>query len=190
MIKSFAIYRLPGDSCCTLMEQDGEPIVLRSISDLNGRAGFVLAPFTPTPESPLLLLEPEKVTTMTIGQMSCNVLPKACMDNAPQKPLLEGRNSYAIDFASFHAQLMEGYFQKLVLARNVFVSGIVKTPVDLFRQACECYPQAFVAMASTPLSGTWLMATPEILLEGQGGGMAHNGFGRHNGGPPLIPPRG
>ena len=38
----------------------------------------------------------------------------------------------------------------------------------LFQKACELYPRMFISLVYTPQSGMWLMATPEILLEGGG----------------------
>ena len=37
----------------------------------------------------------------------------------------------------------------------------------MFLQACRDYPRMFVALVSTPLSGMWLMASPELLLENE-----------------------
>ena len=39
------------------------------------------------------------------------------------------------------------------------------SPTMAFRRACELYPRLFIALVSTPQSGTWLTATPEVLLE-------------------------
>jgi isochorismate synthase len=38
----------------------------------------------------------------------------------------------------------------------------------LFEEACRLYPRMFISLVYTPQSGMWLMATPEILLEGGG----------------------
>ena len=37
----------------------------------------------------------------------------------------------------------------------------------LFLKACALYPHQFICLVSTEQSGTWLMATPEILVEQQ-----------------------
>ncbi len=37
-------------------------------------------------------------------------------------------------------------------------------PVDLFLRLCQRYPQAFVSLVAIPGVGTWLGATPELLL--------------------------
>ncbi len=79
-------------------------------------------------------------------------------------------NEYAIDFANFHAQLKQGNFRKIVLARcaDEPARGHSATPEALFMRACELYPRLFIALVYTPQTGLWLTATPEILLEGEG----------------------
>ena len=77
-VNSFAIYRLPGESLCTLIQQEGEPQALRSLADLNGRSGFVMAPFVQTAESPLLLLSAAQRTVCPVDRLSDNLLPAAC----------------------------------------------------------------------------------------------------------------
>lgn len=168
MKNSFAIYRLPGESCCTLMTQAEASCALHSAVELSGRSGFVLAPFAVSEHTPLLLIEPEQTETLPVDQLTAlhsHLCVPTLLSSSPDE---QSQSRYAIDFANFHAQLMEGHFQKLVLARNAFVEMPVKEPLDLFKKACHLYPQAFVALVSTPTSGTWLMATPEILLERKG----------------------
>ena len=91
----------------------------------------------------------------------------------PPRGGLEGgsqsRLRYHIDFANFHSHLQTGEFQKIVLARcchEPLPVGV--SALQLFQKACERYPRMFVTLFSSRQSGTWLMATPEILLDGSG----------------------
>ncbi|MGW8123700.1 chorismate-binding protein [Roseivirga echinicomitans] len=57
-------------------------------------------------------------------------------------------------------------FQKVVPARTKTIS--LQHDFDLitkYLQLCEAYPNAFVSIVSMPKTGTWLGATPELLLE-------------------------
>ena len=55
---SFAIYRLPYAHEATLVQQtEGEPAEYFSYKELNGRSGFVVAPFEVTPQQPILLIQ-------------------------------------------------------------------------------------------------------------------------------------
>jgi isochorismate synthase len=79
-------------------------------------------------------------------------------------------DTYAVDFANFHAQLELGTFRKIVLSRCVeeaLPDHI--SPMELFFRACDLYPRMFVSLVYTEKGGCWLTATPEILLEGKAG---------------------
>jgi isochorismate synthase len=161
-MSSYAIFRLPHHDTCTLMMQShGEPFELSSLTELNGKEGFVIAPFVASAQFPILLLKPDVVETMQIKPMGEWA--------GTSLHINEDKEHYVIDFANFHAQLESGVFRKIVLARKADVTAEQPiAPEDLFMRACNLYPRMFVALVSTERSGTWLMATPEILLEGGG----------------------
>lgn len=160
---ALALYRLPHEDGFTYIEQtEGQPLTLLSCAELNGRSGFVVAPFAASADLPLLLIRPDRVE-------------RHCLSDALDLPLTlrqgertaSTRITYAIDFANYHAQLEAGQFQKIVLARCADCERTADAAaLDLFRKACERYPRLFVCLVSTPQSGTWLTATPEILLDG------------------------
>ena len=53
-----------------------------------------------------------------------------------------------------------------MLARSAGVETVDEMDAEgLFLRACRMYPRMFVVLVSTPQSGMWLAATPEILLE-------------------------
>ena len=172
-MSAFAIYRLPHEDCATLVQQtEGEPAEFLSCTELNGKHGFVVAPFEVTAQQPILLIRPDRIesrkvesgkrkenTFMAETQADGNLLP-------PSSFLLP--RAYQVDFANYHAQLEAGVFRKIVLARCAEeVSEEAIDPMELFRRACELYPRMFISLVSTSKSGVWLIATPEILLEGK-----------------------
>lgn len=72
-----------------------------------------------------------------------------------------------IDFENFHSHITDNEFSKIVLSRcSVETSDEPMAPENLFERACQLYPRMFVALVHTERSGTWLTASPEILLEG------------------------
>ena len=162
-MSAFAIYRLPhADHCIRVEQTDGEPAEYLSCTELNGRSGFVLAPFEVTAQQPILLIRPDIIETIESGgQVSDSVEDRNHATCPPD-------SSYAIDFANYHAQLEAGLFRKIVLARCANeVSEEPIAPMKLFRRACERYPRMFISLVYTEKSGYWLTATPEILLEKQ-----------------------
>ena len=57
-MSAYAIYRLPHEDHATLIRQtDGEPLELTSLTELNGKQGFVVAPFEVTANQPILLIQ-------------------------------------------------------------------------------------------------------------------------------------
>ena len=189
-MKSFAIYRLPYQKECTLMIQhEGEPLKLKSYTELNGKRGFVMAPFAVSPDQPILLIEADEVRKGEIlRSVECGVWSEICFEymnsqeqktvsqdyshstlHTPHSTNLSSRQRYHIDFSNFHSNLLNGEFQKIVLSRCVQEPRKEEQlPMTLFQTACELYPRMFISLVYTPQSGMWLMATPEILLEGGG----------------------
>ena len=164
------LYRLPyAREYVHLVQRQGAPEELASVTELNGRRGFVFAPFAIAEQTPVLLMHPDDELRVAVpladeDSSSEEYTPAEIL---PADSLL--RRRYAIDFANFHAQLEKGAFRKIVLARQAEMTTGGKPDAEaLFLRACRRYPRLFVALVSMPKSGTWLMATPETLLEGNG----------------------
>ena len=159
----YAIYRLPHADHATLIQQtEGEPSEYQLCSELNGKRGFVVAPFQVTAQQPIILIRPDIIETTELGGKVSNLVEDRNHTTCPPD------SSYAIDFANYHAQLETGLFRKIVLARCVDEASEESiAPMELFRRACMLYPRMFISLVSTPKSGVWLTATPEILLEGK-----------------------
>ena len=177
---SFALYRLPHQQVCTLVEQtSGEPQLLSSPTELSGACGYVVAPFAISPATPLLLIRPDKVmevTEQTLGLDGANLefpvsKPQVCRNETHSLVTANSdhHSSYLENFSYFHNSLKEGELQKVVLSRCKEIPRTSnEPPIRLFWEACRRYPRLFVALVFTPQSGLWLMATPEVLLQGDG----------------------
>lgn len=158
MSSAYALYRLPHAK--RYVKVQGATQEIASCALLNGHSGFVIAPFQVTQEQPIVMIEPEQVELISLS--SCSSLSShSSLSGFSSQPSL----SYHIDFSSFHAQLQQGAFRKIVLARCADEALLPVEPETLFLRACERYPRMFIALVSTPQSGVWLMATPEILLD-------------------------
>lgn len=165
---AFAIYRLPHASECTLVGQRGVPEVFSELKMLDGKRGFVIAPFTPGDKSPIILLRPDMVSHYSFDEVEkIHFLPYHTGVNKLSS-IPASREQYLDIFSRFHRAFSATGIQKLVLARCADISheGIVKG--NLFTMACERYPEAFVTLFSAPQCGTWLIATPEVLLNRDG----------------------
>lgn len=183
-MSSYALYRLPHADRYTRIEQTrGEPEELASCAALNGKQGFVVAPFAPSEGLPVVLIKGDKVTEEVFGTSKSgggyqphgayppcgpNNLSSRKKSRCPHEAKAD--NQYTSDFARFHARLLAGDFRKIVLARCAEHPVAGQLPAEeLFLRACRYYPRLFVALVHTPKTGTWLAATPETLLEGGDG---------------------
>lgn len=170
MVQGTALYRLPHAAEATwVCQTEGNPAEFSSCVQLNGREGFVMAPFAVTPSHPILLIRPDRVEQRQLPLDASEFEGCFPTGEAPSAHVTASRRHYAVDFANYHAQLEAGAFRKIVLARcasEEMPAGV--SPVALFNRACELYPRMFISLVYTAKSGCWLMATPEILLEGSG----------------------
>jgi len=157
-------YRLPfADHYVVLSQNSGGITLLHSLDELEGRSGFVVAPFHVTKEAPIVLIEPETTTV--------------CADFGPTEQTVaaidwqEDRAAYHTDFELFHRLLAAGKMSKVVLSRTVTAQSadVATHAFLLFRRACLRYPRMFVALVALPGGEQWLTATPEVLLQGSNG---------------------
>ncbi|MBF9253736.1 chorismate-binding protein [Pontibacter sp. 172403-2] len=85
---------------------------------------------------------------------------------ADKAPALQQTNAgYTSAVATAVAAMQAGQMEKVVLSRNTLAplpDGF--SAVDTFAQLQKAYPDAFVALVSVPEVGTWLCASPEILV--------------------------
>lgn len=195
---AFAYYRLPYLHHATQMIQhEGEPEVLGSVAELNGKEGFVVAPFAPSSDCPVVLIHPDEVKHVAVRSRGegKKFVPRNSEFHGDETPSFTPEtDTYAQDFAAFHERLKAGDFQKIVLARRTRINfeeeagksskgeeggihqeaffaeteSLFADAESLFMEACQLYPRLFVALVYTEPSGMWLMATPEILLKGEG----------------------
>ena len=177
---SFALYRLPWtDECYFILQASGKVETLKDIAELNGKKGFVIAPFQQTEEHPLVLIQPD-VTAYDwdeIGQAISSseyadaILTCKRQPTPPMTPLNEEERyeRYEAAFNRFIEPLQKKKFKKLVLSRPAFCPiDEYFSPLDTFVKACNSYPRMMIYLCHTPVTGTWMGSTPEILLSGQG----------------------
>lgn len=174
---SFALYRLPWtDEPILVLQEEGETEIVENPADLNGKRGFVLTPFHPTQERPAVIIHPDKVAH------EWNNISQVLEDFALSKKITpsevtaveaavtddeEAKIRYEQAFSRFIAPLKNKTFRKLVLSRNY--TQTIKpdfSPLSAFIRACNSYPRMMISLCHTPLTGTWIGSTPEIILSG------------------------
>lgn len=173
-MNAFAIYKLPHDRMATLMiQRQRDAVTSVELSTLNGESGFLLSPFMLTTEEPCILIAPDECYTVPFEQLGDADWQQRleqlepCLHACGTSQDEDGREAYHKAFSRCYEALCEGRVEKVVLARTSFELLRGHTPYEMFLQACRDYPRMFVALVSTPVSGTWLMASPELLLENE-----------------------
>lgn len=176
---SFALYRLPWtDEPILILQKDGEPETTLNLKDLNGKEGFIMAPFHPSEKHPIILIRPDRTasdweeiagalndvcTTDTCPVLSGETFPAAPADETAEK------QTYTQTFNHFISPLQKKRFRKLVLSRHStqpLTNGF--SPLAAFIRACNSYPRMMISLCHTPVCGTWIGSTPEIILSGNG----------------------
>ena len=155
----FATYRLPGETICHTICR--EPETLTDIADTAGRTGFVMSPFVVDDGAPILFFEgePQSYPTPCAKQTATGVKRSGVTAESDRK-------AYAKAFSALHGMVRQGQLRKVVLSRSATIRTDLQADAqEMFAMACEAYPTAFVALIATPNNGTWLIATPELLLE-------------------------
>ena len=153
------LFRLPDATECHRLT--GKALALDSIGDLRGRSGFVFAPFHAGSSARLAILD---VATHEVTDV-------LHADDTKSHSFVEkeNRQSYRHAFGRMQARMASTSLKKVVLARRADMQ--LAEPLDaheVFAKACRMYPHQMVALVSTTLTGTWLMATPEVLIERRG----------------------
>ena len=168
-ITAYACYRLPHQEEYHRIVQRGTPAeTLSSAAALKGRSGFVTAPFQPQADCPILLFQGEHTVHSTQQTAGDTTLPLFFRDDTSAIDPSASPEVWERAFHTFQGALQEHRFSKLVLSRHTLLPhGGTCDVQQLFLKACRAYPRMFVALVAARQHGTWLMATPEILLEQQ-----------------------
>ena len=129
---AFAYYRLPYlHHAIYVAQHEGEPEVLSSVAELNGKEGFVIAPFAPSSECPVVLMHPDESKLISAegaeNASRCGTSYVVTLQDL-RRDVAEstsGRNfeAYTREFECFHRQLSEGKFSKIVLARKLRIQS-------------------------------------------------------------------
>lgn len=163
----FALYRFPDTAVVHAVCACGAENIQGNFTELSRQDGFVAAPFD-AQKRPILFIPAERRARFYAAKLP----------NIPQ--VLSGyeeadRDRYMQDFVAIKQYLAAEICTKLVLARrvNLRFQGNSLDILQAFGAACKAYPHNYVALWHTPQSGTWLTATPELLLSRTTDGDCH-----------------
>lgn len=172
---SFAVYRQARQQDIHLVLQTSQAaLCLDSLSDLNGKTGFVIAPFRISEDTPLIVihsdicLKGEAVVFSYLSDYHSEGISSAI--NIHNQTSVNSFTQYSSDYTSFYSALSENKLQKLVLSRTFDVERKRSFSAGTsFREACGKYHSNFVFLCNTPQTGAWMGISPELLVSEQDG---------------------
>lgn len=171
----FAAFFIPGETSMNfILQQNKSPEYLQHLSELNGKEGFVIAPFKVSETKPIVLIHPDVVLKgeasilSFLKKMDLKTPEERC--DKPNKSIrTDSFFTYQNAFQSFINALHTNICEKIVLSRTFETSiPLGFSAGKTFKIASEAYPEAFVYLCHTPETGTWLGSSPEIILSGKG----------------------
>lgn len=166
---AFAIFRLPlSQNIELVVQKDNKVFTSQDISSLNQETGFILSPFDITKEQPLVIIRPDfhLIGVSEIGEfLQYHHYSGINGERRAQGHRSTSRAEYEEMFNTFYQADSLGRFQKIVLSKQKKIEKAKEfSPVKSFEKALSVYPNAFVFLAHTPVTGTWLGSTPELFL--------------------------
>ena len=158
-------YRLPGETLVHEIGTKHPPKRCTSLAEIPPQKGYLFAPFQENDAHPLWFFPADEQRTWT----QPTEVPSFSLAYEVEE---DHRTEYIRAFEACQAAFQQSELQKVVLSRTLSVHFDQNLTKDdyyrLFEQACIAYPNSFVSLISLPaLWGTWLMATPEILISAQ-----------------------
>ena len=133
-------------------------------SKKEGEKGFVVYPFVVTEQTPQLFIKQE----YTLNKFPLNVEKREV--EYPKENIEIEFEQYEASAQKLISDMNEGKYQKAVLSRTIGIEVEARRQAaEWFVSLCNCYPQAYVYIFSVPEIATWIGATPEKLLEYNGG---------------------
>lgn len=170
MNESVVYFRLPYEEHFTAIKSKSAPAVLNDITEADGRHGFIIAPFVQSSDSPIVFIEAEEAPqTFTITDCIEEQIPLTQdTESMVSVPVVSQPTNEAYPFEVFHDAVADGRFGKLVLARQTSITATGTNAFKSFQKACHDHPHAMVMLWSTPQTGTWIVATPEVLVRSEG----------------------
>ena len=159
---SYVLFRLPHQHTYTrLIQQRSKPRTFTHLTAVPSTGGYLIVPFTVTDSTPIVLIEPDQAS-----QAELPTLGNVHAETGPSDSELR-RAHYAASFTEVHSCITKGQVDKVVLSRRLHLPFIGNTAEaeSFFFKACRYCPNSMVTLWHTPDTGTWLVSSPEPLLE-------------------------
>lgn len=158
---AYVLYRTPYSKHYVKLTQYSTPLTYSSLTDVPLTGGYLIVPFEIDKTTPIIFLVPDQTEELPLKLPELGEAASGIETNEAEE-----RTRYAQAFTATAQLLKEKKLQKMVLSRRLNCTHLPHSDAEqLFLKACHYRPNNFVALWSTPQTGTWLVATPEPILE-------------------------
>ncbi|MFN6947096.1 MAG: chorismate-binding protein, partial [Cytophagaceae bacterium] len=171
---AFSAWRLPGMQEYHILYGPSEDLKENFLPE-NANTGFCFYPFEAKNERTGFFIKQKLHVRVNASGEVLYSSSKEGKDllSENQTNFYQGENiRFASNDANFHKTValaiqsieQSPVLKKVVLARNKEVSTPNVDPALIFKNLSNKYPNAFISLTSHPIAGTWIGASPEILV--------------------------
>ena len=170
---AFACWFNPKDNRLGIVAGNATDVKLFDRFDqLNGEAGFVFAPYRITERSPVILLKPAiylKDFSSSDQLDFSNFKPFNAVTPVEDHCTTRSKEEYLQTIIETVATIRESELLKVIVSRQIPVKRTSQSLSSTFFQLHDQTPNAFTYLVNLPIAGTWMGATPEVLLKSEDG---------------------
>jgi isochorismate synthase len=172
--KAISLWRLPDGDERHLVVADGAKIIDAAYSLEDSPPGFMVAPFDPSgtryflPADALFVVRENVIEQLRGKEPAAHTgglhRPPFHLRASAQRPG-QSQNFYESLVQNCVDEISRGSFEKIVPARSLRAEVDPEIDfLDVFDRLCSSYPHAFVSLTSSDSYGTWIGASPELLV--------------------------
>jgi len=178
---SIGVFKMPKSNRILLLGDEFPSIIKQKEIDLEQLKGFIISPFQENDNTPIFLIKPSFTASFTLLGSG-----EIVSENEPYEDFIQtsvyfqkvktskrihslnstdDENNFENNVKIAVEAIETGNLKKVVLARQQQLA--LKDDfnvVNFFVKLCTDYPNSFVSLVDSPISGIWIGASPELLV--------------------------
>ncbi|MBA4408294.1 MAG: chorismate-binding protein [Bacteroidota bacterium] len=168
---AFACWFYPQESQMGLIVGNASDVLFfDGFDQLNGEAGFVFAPYQITEKSPVILLKPKVYFEDFKSENELDIKSFEPFDQKVEDEICspQSKDDYLKLIEETLVSIRDGALSKVIIARQIPIKKTCASLGGTFLQLHDQTPNALTFLVNLPVAGTWMGATPEVLIKSEG----------------------
>ncbi len=160
---AFAFWRMPGEEVINcICSESTQKLSYSELPLLLNQHGYLIAPFD-IGEYPFIFIPgiPMSMNDFRDKSFSLSQIDDSELVSEISVSL---REDYLAQAQLIIDEIKSGSLEKVILSRQLEVLLSLEKANKVFLALCDAYPNAYVFFYSTPETGAWMAATPELFL--------------------------